>query len=180
MFKKLESVIKNLKGNVLVIGIDDKLISYFDKNNFVNLYSIYSNNLSGLNNIFFKNKKRKTNKGKSINIKKLKKYIKKKSTDYIILNFDEIIDYYKYIIKDTIYLNNKKIYVYSSLNVDPELILKLYKRYNVVIEVNEYKNGYLYIIDNTNGKNNYFLDKLYMIKDTFYNMAEFIGNILVG
>ncbi|MDO4963565.1 MAG: hypothetical protein Q4E75_05700, partial [bacterium] len=75
MFKKLESIIKNLKGNVLVIGIDDKLISYFDKNNFVNLYSIYSNNLSSSNNIFSKKKKRKTNKGKSINIKKLKKYI---------------------------------------------------------------------------------------------------------
>ena len=44
----------------------------------------------------------------------------------------------------------------------------------------DYKNGYIIAIDNKNGKNNFLKDKLYFIKDTLYNFAEFIGNILVS
>jgi hypothetical protein len=93
---------------------------------------------------------------------------------------DEIKDYYKYIIKDTIYLNNNIIYIYASNDIDKDFIINKYKRYNVEITVSEYKNGYMLTIDNKNGKNNYFKDKLYFIKDTFYNIAEVIGNLLIS
>lgn len=177
MFNKLEEIIKKTQGNVLVIGLDDKLLNKFDKNNKVNLYSIYSNKTT---DIFSKTKKKQTNQGKTINIKKLRRYINKKSVDYIICNMEEIKDYYKYIIKDTIYLNNNMIYVYSSNEIDKEFIISKYKRYNVEMTFNEYKNGYIITIDNKNGKNNYLKDKLYIIKDTIYNMAEIIGNLLVS
>lgn len=177
MFKTLEEIIKKIKGNVLVIGLDDKLLTKFEKNNEVNLYSIYSNKSK---NVFSKNKQKQTNKGKVINIKKLRKYIKKKTADYIICNMDEIKDYYKYIIRDTIYINNNIIYIYSSNDTDKEFIIDKYNRYNVNIETREYKNGYIIIIDNKNGKNNYIKDKLYFIKDTFYNIAEAIGNLLIS
>ena len=177
MFKKLEDIIKKIEGNVLVISIDDILIDKFYKNNKVNLYSIDSNKNKG---IVRKTKKRTTNKGKNINIKKLRKYINKKSVDYIICNFEDIFEYYKYIIKDTIYLNSNMIYIYSTNNIDKEFIIKKYKRYNVKIDVMDYKNGYIIAIDNKNGKNNFLKDKLYFIKDTLYNFAEFIGNILVS
>ena len=121
MFKTLEEKIKELKGNVLVISLDDKLIEAFNKNDKVNLYAIWSNN-SGLS---FKNdKKRRTNKGKTINIKKLRKYINKKSTDYIICNMNEIIKYYKYFIKDSIYLNNDLIYLYFDKSIDKDFIIR--------------------------------------------------------
>ena len=42
MYNRLIELIKKTKGNVLTIGLDDKLISAFDKNNNVNLYSITS------------------------------------------------------------------------------------------------------------------------------------------
>ena len=59
MFNKLAEIIKKTEGNVLVIGLDDNLLSKFDKNNKVNLYSIYSNKTSG---ILSKSKKKQTNK----------------------------------------------------------------------------------------------------------------------
>jgi len=33
MFNKLEEIIKKVEGNVLVIGLDNKLLDKFDKNN---------------------------------------------------------------------------------------------------------------------------------------------------
>jgi len=177
MFKSLEEIIKKVKGNVLVMGLDDKLLDKFEKNNKVNLYCIYSSKSNGL---FSKSKKKETNKGKSINIKKLRRYINKKSIDYLICNMEEIKDYYKYIIKDTIYLNNNIIYIYSSNEVDKDFIISKYKRYNVEISYTEYKNGYIITVDNKNGKNNYLKDKLYFIKDTFSNIADFIGNLLIS
>ncbi len=178
MFKSLEEIIKKIEGNVLVLCLDDKLLDRFEKNSKVNLYAIYSNKSSG--GISSKNKNKHTNKGKIINIKRLRKYINKKSVDYIICNMDETKEYYKYIIKDTINLNNNIIYIYASNDVDKNFIISKYKRYSVEISCNDYKNGYILTIDNKNGKNNYFKDKLYFIKDTFYNIAEAIGNIMVS
>ena len=48
MFNRLNEIIKKLEGNVLVIGIEDKLLKKFEKNNKINLYSIYSDNSSGI------------------------------------------------------------------------------------------------------------------------------------
>lgn len=187
MFNKLEEIIKKAKGNVLVIGLDDKLIDKFEKNNKVNLYAIYSNNDNATTNpnirnknLLSKQKKKKTNKGKIINIKRLRKYISKKSVDFFICNFEEIMQYYKYIIKDTIYLNRNIIYIYSTNKIDKEFIMERYKRYNVEISFTEYKNGYIIVIDSAKAKNNFFKDKLYFIKDTLYNLAEIIGNVMIG
>lgn len=179
MFKELEDIIKNIKGNVLVIELENKLLDLFDKNNKINLYSISSSKNKKSNSIFSKNKKI-TNRGKTINIKKLRKYINKKSTDYIICNMNEMINYYKYFIKDSIYLNNKEIYLYMNKEIDKDFIVKKYNRYSVSITVKEYKTGYIIKIDNTKGKNRFFKDKMYFIKDTLYNIAETIGNILIN
>lgn len=177
MFNKLEEIIKKVEGNVLTICLDDKLMNAFNNNNKINLYSIEANKSKGV----FKNKnKRKTNKGKSINIKKIRKHVNKKSVDYLFCNMNEMYNYYKYFIKDSIYLNNNKLYIYLDKEIDKDLIMKNYKRYNVEIECIEYKNGYIIIVDNTQSKNNFFKDKVYFIKDTFYNIAETIGNILIG
>ena len=95
-------------------------------------------------------------------------------------NMNEMFNYYKYFIKDSIYLNNNKLYLYFDKNIDKELIIKKYKRYNVIIEEVEYKNSYLLIIDNTNSKSNLLKDIIYFIKDTLYNIAEAIGNLLIS
>ena len=177
MYNKLSEIIKKIEGNVLAIELEDQLLDKFLKNDRVNIYTINSNKNNG---IFSKSKKKNTNQGKSINIKRLRKYINKKSVNYLIINIEGVLDYYKYIIKDSIYLDNNIIYIYSSNKVDKEFLIKRYKRYNVKIECTDYKNGYLLKIDNKNGKNNKFKDFLYLIYDTFYNIAEMLGNILVS
>lgn len=178
MFKKLEEIIKKIDGNVLTIGLDENLLNKFSKNNNVNLYAISSNENNG--KLFNKSKKRRTNKGKTINIKKLRKYIKKKSSKYIICNMNEMLSYYKYFIKDSIYLNNNIIYIYATEDIDKDFIISKYERYNVKTETTDYKNGYIIKVDNTLGKNNFFKDILYFMQDTFYNIAEAIGNIMVS
>ena len=177
MFNRLESVIKNLSGNVLVIGLDEKLIEKLNHNNNINLYSISSNKSTSTTK---KSKKRITNNGKTINIKRLRKYINKKSTNYIICNMNEMMSYYKYFIKDSIFLNNNTIYIYANNDIDKNFLIKRYKRYNVKLTVNEYKNGYIIKIDSSLAKNNFIKDKLYLLSDTFYNIAETIGNILIS
>lgn len=179
MFNALEDIIKKIKGNVLAIELDNKLLEYFDSNNKINLYSIYSNSNKGKG--FGKNsKKRQTNKGKSINIKRLRRYINKKSVDYLFCNFNEMMKYYKYIVKDSVYLTCNLIYVYANNDIDKEFILNKYKRYNVNLDVTNYKIGYIIKIDTSNAKNNKLKDFLYFIGDTFYNLGETIGNILVS
>jgi len=177
MFNRLEEIIKESKGNVLAVCLDNKLMETFDKNNKVNLYSIDSNNKPG---VFGKQSKKTTNRGKTINIKRLRKYINKNSVDILICNMNEMFKFYKYFIKDSIYLNNNKIYIYSNNEIDKDFIIKKYKRYNVSISDTDYKNGFIITIDNTKGKNKFIKDKIYFIKDTMYNLAEFIGNILVS
>lgn len=178
MYKNLLEIIKKLEGNIIGIGLDDKLLSGFTKNNLVNVYTIERDEkVSAL----CKNKKRKTNSGKTINIKKLYKYFKKDSVDYIICNIEEVNDYLKYFIKDSVYLNNKKIYLYGPKEkIDCDLLKKRYKRYKSNVEIKEFKDSVLLIIDNSNSKSNWVLDKIYFIKDTFYNLAEFISNILIS
>ena len=183
MFNRLNNLIKDFKGNVLVIGLDDKSLSYFNKNNKINLYSISKDySKSGIfkkkNKVLYNEKN--LNKGKNINIKKLRKYINNKSIDYLILNMDEIIEYYKYIIRDTINVSNNKIYIYASNNISKDFIISRYKRYNVDIDITDYKDNYLITIDNKNIKNNFIKNKIYFIKDTLYNIAELIGNILAS
>ena len=178
MFNKLEEILKEIEGNVLTVCLDEKLMKFAYNNDKINLYSIESNINSGL--FRRKRNKRKTNKGKTINIKKLRKYINKKSVKYMFCNMNEMFNYYKYFIKDSIYLNNNKLYLYFDKNIDKELIIKNYKRYNIKIEEIEYKNSYLLIIDNTNSKSNLLKDIIYFIKDTLYNIAEAIGNLLIS
>lgn len=178
MFNKLEEIIKKTEGNVLSVCLDDKLMNAFNNNNKINLYSIDSGNNIGL--FGRKNNKRKTNKGKTINIKRLRKYLNDNSVDYMFCNMNEMFKYYKYFIKDSIYLNNNKLYIYADKNIDKDLLIKNYDRYNTNIEYIEYKTGYILIIDNKNSKSNFIKDILYLIKDTFYNIAELIGNLLIS
>ena len=177
MFNKLEEIIKNAEGNVLSVCLDDKLMNFLHSNNKINLYSIDSGSSIGA----LKNKsKRKTNKGKNINIKKLRKYINKNSVNYMFCNMNEMFKYYKYFIKDSIYLNKNKLYIYGNKDIDKDLLIKNYSRYNTKVECFEYKTGFILIIDNTNSKTNIFKDIIYIIKDTFYNIAEAIGSLLIS
>ncbi len=178
MYKSLLEIIKKIEGNILCVGLDDKLLEGFSKNNLVNVYTIYQAK-RGLG--VSKSKKRKTSSGRTISIKKLYKYFKKSSIDCIICNIEEVNDYLKYFIKDSIYLDKKIIYLYGDKkNIDLELLQKRYQRYHSKIEIKEYKDNVLLIIHNEEAKTNWLKNKLYFIKDTCYNLVEFISNVLTS
>lgn len=178
MFNTLENIIKKCKGNVLAICLDGKLMNELNKKEGIGLISIESNVVSGIG--VKTGKKKKLNGTKNISIKKLRKYIKKKSVDTLFCNMNEMNNYYKYFIKDSIYLCCDTVYLYFNNDVDLEFIENKYKRYKTVIKSTKYKNGYIVKVDVSNAKNNWFKDKLYLLHDTLYNIIELIGNILVG
>ena len=177
MYKYLIDIIKKIEGNVIGVGLDSILLDGFDKNNHVNVYTI-DRAKTGITST--KSKKRTTSSGRTINIKKLYKYFKKDSIDYIIGDIEEVNDYLKYFIRDSIYLNRSKLYLYGNKNIDIELLEKRYKRYKVNIEIKKFKDSYLLIIDTSNKKTNFIKNKLYFISDTLYNIVEFISNVLVS
>ena len=178
MYKYLLDIIKKIEGNIIGVGLDSILLDGFDKNNRVNVYTI-DRAKAGITSS--KSKKRTTSSGRTINIKKLYKYFKKDSIDYIIGDIEEVNDYLKYFIRDSIYLNRKKLYLYGKKDtIDIELLKKRYNRYKVNIEIKEFKDSILLIVDTSNSKTNFIKNKLYFLSDTLYNLVEFISNVLVS
>ena len=154
--------IKELKGNVLGIGLDEKLINSIKKNNDVTEFNLISNVSKGKFSIFTK----------KFNIKKLRKKIKNK-TDYIICNFEIINKYFNTFVSDSIYINKHKIFFYNVDNID---LIHRYNRYNCIITENK---DYIEI-NNENCKTNFFKDRYYRMKDFMVYIIEIIGDILMG
>ena len=176
MFNYFYDEIKKMEGNVLALGIDDKLINALKRNKKINAYEISKSERISL---FQKKKRKMESNGKNINIKKLHKYFKKNSINYMIVDYEQILKHYKYVFKDSIYLSKGTIYFYASKDIDIDYLLK-YKRYNSKISIKEYKDTKLIIIDNCDAKSSKFKNLLYLISDTFSNFLDFISNILVG
>lgn len=165
--KELKKIIKNLDGNVLGIGLFEDLIKEIEDND-----KIVNCNLL---NSYIKGKKKFSLFNKTIKIKKIRKVFKKKKIDYIICNYDEINNYFNTFIKDSIYINKKKIYYFG--NVDIDLLKYKYGRYNTNIII---KNKNLIEIDVSKAKNNFFKDNYYRLKDFKDKLVELIGDILMN
>lgn len=184
MYKRLEEILKKSNGNIFTVCLDDKLLDILKNKENINLYSLSSNDSDSIFGLGIRKKNKpkykKNNKGKTINIKKIRKEINKKSVNYTFCNMDEIFTYYKHFIRDSIYMTDGKIYLYFSKNIDKNFIISRYQRYNVKIKDTEYKTGFIIEIDSKGVKNKFFKEKVYFIIDTFYNIADFIGNIMIS
>ena len=89
--KRLYNIIKKLKGNVLIIGIEDEqLLDAINKN----LNIVHCNMLNAITNISSESKKKKGIK-KNFQIKKLRRKFHKKKIDDILCNIDDIYPYLK-------------------------------------------------------------------------------------
>jgi len=171
MYKSLYSIISDMSGFVLAIGVDDKLVEKIDKNKNIT-------NCDALNYVSNKNSKEKGKKLKKISIKNLRKIYKKKNVDYIICNYEHINKFLNTFVKDSVYINKTKLYFYG--DIDKELILKKYQRYDTKIDIKDYKDTCIIEIDNTNSKNNKLKEIKYGIVDGFNHIIEVIGDILMG
>lgn len=181
LINDLKNICKDLKGTFLAIGLYYPTVeSTIDKNK--NITEGYLLILEGKKKGKTRNKDSNKSIGrKKISIKKLRKTFKKKSVDTLILNYEDAKKYMRFFISDSVYINKCKLYIYGKKdNFVIEDIKSYYNRYNTKIEIKEYDNDFLIIVDNTNSKNNYFKDKMYKFKDTIVYYINIIGDILIG
>jgi len=173
---KIYDITKCTSGNVLGIGVDEKITELLEQNSLVtncNLLNSYTKQT--------KNKKTKKQKTKQIRIKKLRKVFKKKKVDFIICNIEEIKKYTKTFIKDSIYINKDMLYIYNIK--DEELkqeLIKKYKRYNTIVEEIKDQETTILKIDNKNSKTNIFKDIFYLIIDTLIQLFNIISDLLLN
>ena len=173
----LKNISKNISGKVLVIGLENKTVEQvLDKNE--NITELYTMKFNGKKKTKDKTRGRR---GKTISIKKIRKIFKKKRIDYIICNMEDINKFLRTFIRDSVYINKTKLYIYGDKNnLDSELIEKRYKRYNTNIIITEYNKELLIEIDNTNAYNNKIKDMFYNICDIGYNIVNAIGDLLIN
>lgn len=173
----LKNACKNFSGNVLTIGLDFPTVDQvLEKNNMIK-----NNYVMNFNGKKRGKKQEKGGRGKNVSIKKLKRIFKKKRIDYIICNIEDINRFLRTFIRDSVYINKNKLYIYGYKNkMDVELLEKRYRRYNTNIEIIEYEKEILMIIDNSSSKNNIFKDFIYNISDLGYSLVNLIGDILIS
>ena len=172
--KKITDIIKNMDGNVLGIGIENEhFISALDKNNKITICNLMNLNAG-------KGKISSGKKNKTINIKKIRKKFKKKRVDYIICNINDIKDFTKTFVKDSVYINKNKLYIYGDTSYDYELLVKKYKRYNTNINIDVDDSKFILTIDNSLSKTNFIKDTIYLIIDTINNLINLITNVLTS
>ena len=177
--KELLNDIFHFSGNVLCIGVDNsKIISSLKKNKKIGLYELNRPEKRGL---FARKKRIKTETGQSVKIKKFRTLFKKKSIDYLIINLNNVFDYYKYIASNSICICNKKIYIYGSSDyINAELIAKKFRRYETNIVCKQNKNNYLVVVECSKAKYNWLKDKFYLVIDTFHNLGDLISYFLTS
>ncbi|MEG2322438.1 MAG: hypothetical protein RSB71_03035 [Bacilli bacterium] len=164
MQKKIIDIVKKMTGNVIGIGLNEILVESISKNADIvncNLLDSYSKEEVG------------KGKSKTIKIKKIRRYFKKKKVNYIICNYEVITKYMNTFVKDSIYITNKMIVFYGQLD---EEIIKKYKRYNCLITSD--KN--IIKIDTTKAKNNFFKDTFYYLSDSLMKLIIIIGDSLMN
>lgn len=177
--KKIVDETKNFFGNVLCIGIkDEKILTPLRKKEDLNVFTVDRNPKKG---IFSRRKKAKTKDGKIVNIKKLRKTFKKKSIDFMICDINEIYDYFKYFIGDSVIINRGKLYIYgTSAYIDPNVLAKRYKRYKASVEIIVDNDNFLLVINNKHSKTNWFKNRVLVFIDTFHNIGDMISTALIS
>ena len=177
--KRIIDDIHTFKGNVLGICIEDgRILSRIRKNKDIVYHELERKKKIS---IFSKGKKVNNKKGKSVRIKKFRKLFKPKSIEYVIINLDDMLDYYKYMASNSIYICKKKIYVYgNSEYVTAKDVAKKFERYTKNVEKIQDGTEYTVIVDCTNTKFKFFKEKFYIVIDTFCNLGDMISCILTS
>lgn len=176
MNKQILEIINNMKGSLLGIGLyDDSLLDAIERNDDIHTCYILSNlSLTGK-----KFSMTKRGRNKKINIKKIKKYFKKKSLDNIICNYDIIKQFQRSFVPNSIYLNSGFLYVYGS-KVEIESLKQKYQRYTNEIEISQSNDGFIMKVNNKKTKNNFFKDILFKIRDLGTDVIDFITELLIN
>lgn len=177
--KQIIDAAKKLDGKVVCVGVKDReILSALSRNSNADIFTI---DRIIYKSLFFKNKKAYLPDGKKINMKNIKKVFKKKSVDYVICDLNEIYEYFKYFLSNSVIINKKTLYIYgTSRFIDPKVLASRYHRYGATTETIIDGDEFIIIVDNSTSKTNWFKDKWYLMVDTFHNMGDMISTSLTG
>ena len=175
--KELKEIVKGLKGNIMALGLDSKLVlEEIEKNKQIENYLL----LDCIEVMPIDGKKRRN---KKIPLKKLRKKVGKKRIDTVICRLSSIDKYFKYFIRDSIYMTKHEIIYYGKtdeLTIDKEEFIKRYQRYkNVDVKFHNTKDGMMIYVKVNGAKNHMILDLFYFVRDSFYNAVQLFGDYLV-
>lgn len=168
MNQEIKKILKKLQGAILVVGLDsNEFMKVIDENKEI----VYCDFL----NLISDNKKEEGSSGQVLNIRKLRKKYKKNKFDYILVEINDVKDYLKYFVKDSIYLCKKKIYIFNN---DCEKLESMYQRYDVDIETKIVKNDRYLIIDVSRASNKLICDIGYFLYDTLVYLVDKLSEVL--
>jgi len=174
----LLKVISNFKGNVFTLGIvDNDLISAIQNNTKIGHYLMLN-----INQTIEYAKSDKYKPTKRIKIKKIKKKSKKKNIDYTLCEISDCKEHFQTFINDTIYFNKDKIFYYGNINeYDLDVLIKKYRRYNVIINITKYSNDeFILEIDTSKAKTNKFKNIFYRFIDFFTMIFDYLTDFLLS
>lgn len=170
--KQLIKIIQKIEGNVLGFGLNnDDLLDAISDNQHITECNLL--NLKGHGD----NSSSDGKKLKSFSIRSLRKKFKKKKTNVIIANDEDVQFFYTNFIKDSIYLANREIYLFFYSN-DYEKVIKRYKRYHTKIKVISCSDGIILKIDVTNIKSTRWKDFKWNMIDQVSNVVDIITDIM--
>lgn len=171
---KIYDITKCLSGNVLGIGVDQKIAQILEQNDRVI-------NCNLLNSQIDSTQQEKKERQKKISVKKIRKIFKKKNVDYIICNIEEMKKHLKTFIRDSVYINKDILYIYNIKDEElKEELIKKYKRYNTKIEEIKDKENIILKIDNKESKTSKLKDIKYSIIDTLVSLFNLISDLLLN
>lgn len=168
--KEFDKQLKEFAGSILIIGdLGEKANELLDNN--TNITETYWLNSSS--SILDNDDESSIDVASDFNLADLHKHLKK-GIDNIICNYKEIEKVIPKFIRESLRVTKKNIYIYFTKEIDYELILKKYKRYNLSCEVEEYKEFNFLIIEANDIIVNDFKEQYYYLVD---NLEKIYNNI---
>lgn len=171
--KQLLKQIYNTQGSILGIGLQDvALVKAIDKNKKITYCDL-------LLSADIDDDSESGTLGKTIKMKKLRKYYCHQKLEKTFVNYETIIPYRYSFLKNSVDITNNQIVFYTKdYKDDLKNYVERYKRYQVDYKVIEANDGVIYIISMKNKKKIGLKYYLYQIKDRLVDLSDFLGDIL--
>ncbi|MGE5455596.1 MAG: hypothetical protein ACM3O4_00610 [Ignavibacteriales bacterium] len=174
--RELVNITKKIKGSLVCFDVNNNnIIEAIRNNKKINDY--YEFTFGGR----VAPKMKSSISRKKYNIKKIRKYFKKKSVNYFIGDIRNLKKYFNSFIKNSINLNNDTIYLYGK-NSDYEIdeLRYRYERYGIKVKVKTDEEHFLLEINVKDAKAKILKNCKYRIRDNIYNLGEYISQILIN
>lgn len=172
MIEELKRILKSLEGRVVAFEFKaEKFNSVLNSNRKIITLDI----LDGVS----KKVKKEKGKNKKISISSLCKRYKKNKIDTILIDTDVMDELMIYLIKETIYIGKKDLYLFGKKETVIHYLQK-YKRYAITYDEKYFKDKAIVKINIFQAKNNKVMDKLYFLKDKIEQFIDLISNVLTS